>query len=281
MTPVYFPGARLDKDVSRLQLSDFEIGPVLKRYMEGRGQPEANQIKGFSPASRALFQQWAQFKLKDGTLFRQFESQDGSSRRLQSIVPKGLREEVLSQLHEGPTGGHFGEDKTLRERFYRPGHQKGVATWCHTCKDCAARKGPAPKQRAPLTLIEVVSPPQMVAMDFLGPLVETDEGNCYILVVGDHFTKYMSAYALPNQEAKTVARILVEEHFCQNGFPERLHSDQGPQFESEVIAEMCKTMGICKTRTTPYHPACNGEIERFNKTLCDILATALYDCHFT
>ena len=107
----------------------------------------------------------------------------------------------------------------------------------------------------------------MVAMDFLGPLVETDEGNRYILVVGDHFTKYMSAYALPNQEAKTVARILVEEHFCQNGFPEQLHSDQGPQFESEVIAEMCKTMGIRKTRTTPYHPACNGEIERCNKTL--------------
>ena len=89
--------------------------------MEGRGQPEAEQIKGFSPASRALFQQWAQLKLKDGTLYCQFESQDGSSRRLQLIVPKGLREGVLSQLHEGPTGGHFGEDKTLhklRERFY-------------------------------------------------------------------------------------------------------------------------------------------------------------------
>ena len=80
-------------------------------------------------------------------------------------------------------------------------------------------------------------------MDFHGPLVETEEeGNWYILVVGDHYTKYMSACALPNQEAKTVARILVEEHFYQNGLPEQLHSDQGPQFESEVIAEMCKTM---------------------------------------
>ncbi|KAL5502934.1 hypothetical protein EMCRGX_G009794 [Ephydatia muelleri] len=121
----------------------------------------------------------------------------------------------------------------------------------------------------------------MVAMDFLGPFVESEEGNQYILVVGDHFTKYMSAYALPNQEAKTVARILVDEYFCQNGFPEQLHSDQGPQFESDVIAELCKTMSIQKTRTTPYHPACNGEIERFNKTLCDILATALEGCHFT
>ena len=99
--------------------------------------------------------------------------------------------------------------------------------------------------------------------------MEYEEGNRYILVVGDHFTKYMSAYALPNQEANTVARILVEEY-----------SDQGPQFESDVIAELCKTMSIQKTRTSPYHPACNGEIERFNKTLCDILATALEGCHF-
>ena len=61
----------------------------------------------------------------------------------------------------------------------------------------------------------------MVAMDFIGPLLETEEeGNWYILVVGDHFTKYMSAYALPYQEAKTVARIFVEEHYCLNGFPE-------------------------------------------------------------
>ena len=223
-------------------------------------------------------------KLKEGILYRQFESQDGYSSRLQLIVPKCLREEMLRQLHEGPVGGHFGEDKTLhrlRERFYWPGHQKDVASWCRTCKDCAARKGPAPKRRAPLTPIKVGSPLQMVAMDFLGPFVESEEGYRYILVVGDHFTKYMSAYALPNQEAKTVARILVEEYFCQNGFPEQLHSDQEPQFESDVIAELCKTMSIQKTRTTPYHPACNGEIERFNKTLCDILATALEGCHFT
>ena len=77
LTLVNTPGARLDKDVSRLQLSGLDIGLVVKRYMEVRGQPEAKQIKGFSqPASRALYQQWVQFKLKDGTLYRQFESQD-------------------------------------------------------------------------------------------------------------------------------------------------------------------------------------------------------------
>ena len=87
----------------------------------------------------------------------------------------------------------------------------------------------APKNRAPLNPITVGYPMQMVGMDFLGPLPETDEGNQYILVVGDHFTKYMAAFAVPNQEASTVARILVDEYFCDKGFSEQLHSDQGPQ----------------------------------------------------
>ena len=151
VTPVVLPEAASDKDISNLQLQDHDIGPVLRRYKESAEQPEVEQTKGFSPATRALFQQWTQLKLKEGILYRQFKSQDGSSSRLQLIVPKGLREKVLRQLHEGPAGGHFGEDKTLHrlwERFYWPGHQKNVANWCRTCKDCAARKGPAPKRRA-------------------------------------------------------------------------------------------------------------------------------------
>ena len=72
----------------------------------------------------------------------------------------------------------------------------------------------------------------------------------------------------------------MEEYFCDKGFPEQLHSDQGAQFESQLSAEMCKAMEIRKTRTTAYHPACNGEIECFNKTLADMLATALEGHHF-
>ena len=71
----------------------------------------------------------------------------------------------------------------------------------------------APKNRAPLNL---GYPMQMVG---IGPLPEMDEGNQYILVVGDHFTKYMAAFAVPNQEASTVARILVDKYFCDKGFP--------------------------------------------------------------
>ena len=90
----------------------------------------------------------------------------------------------------------------------------------------------------------------MIGIDFLGPLVETDAGNRYVLVVGVHLTKYMSPFAVGNQEAETVANVVMEEYFCDKGFPEQLHSDQGAQFVSKLIAEMCKAMEIRKNRTT-------------------------------
>ena len=85
-----------------------------------------------------------------------------------------------------------GEEKTmsrLRERFYWPGQWNDVRDWCRTCATCAARKTAAPKQRAPLQTIPAGYPLQVVAMDILGPLPESESGNSYILVVGDYFTR--------------------------------------------------------------------------------------------
>ena len=77
----------------------------------------------------------------------------------------------------------------------------------------------------------------MVCVDLLGPLPETETGSRYVLVAVDHFTKWAEAYGIPNQEAATVARKLVDEMFCRFSPPEQLHSDQGRQFESELHGE--------------------------------------------
>ena len=83
----------------------------------------------------------------------------------------------------------------------------------------------------------------------------------------------MEAYAIPNQEAVTVARKLVDQMFCRFSPPEQLHSDQGKQFESTLLHEICKILGMKKSRTSPYHPQCDGLVERYNRTLLDMLAT--------
>ena len=114
---------------------------------------------------------------------------------------------------------------------------------------------------------------QIIAVDILGPLPKSAVGNSYILVVGDYFTRWMEAYDIKNQEAATVAQKLVDEIFCRFSTPEQLHSDQGSQFESQLISEICKIMNINKSHTTPYHPQGDGLVERFNRTLLDMLAT--------
>ena len=88
----------------------------------------------------------------------------------------------------------------------------------------------------------------------------------------DHFTKWCEAFPTPDQKASTVAKILVDRVFSRFGLPVVLHSDQGANFESTLMHEVCDVMGITTTRTTAYHPQCDGQVERQNRTLQDMLA---------
>ena len=110
-----------------------------------------------------------------------------------------------------------------------------------------------------------------VAIDILGEPPETDNGNKYILVVTDYYTKWTHAMALPNQLAQTVADKLLNEFITIFGTPKFLHSDQGRNFESNLFQQMCKLLGIEKTRTTPFHAQSDGQVERFNRTLQQML----------
>eukprot|EP00731_Ephydatia_muelleri_P028893 Em0020g537a len=134
--------------------------------------------------------------------------------------------------------------------------------------------------RAGLQSVLAGYPLQLVAIDILGPLPESKTGNSYILVAGDYLTRRMEAYPIPNQEAITVANKLADEMFCRFSPPEQLHSDQGRQFESRVVLEICKLLKIEKTRTTPYHPQPDGLVERFNRTSLNMLATCSRDNSF-
>ena len=126
---------------------------------------------------------------------------------------------------DNPVGGHLGVSKTLakvHERFYWIHCRRDVEEWCQRCNLCAARKGPRVKQ-----LYNVGEPMERVATDVLGPQPETDQGNKYILIAMDYFSKWPKAYALPNQEQVTVADVLVSQFFSRFGVPGELHSDQG------------------------------------------------------
>ena len=116
-----------------------------------------------------------------------------------------------------------------------------------------------------------------MALDILGPLPETADRNKYILVVGDYFSKWVEAFAIPNQEAHSVAKVLAEQWICRYGAPRSIHTDQGRNFDSLLFKEMCRLLNITKTRTTPYHPQSDGLIERFNRTVLAMLSMFVND----
>ena len=88
-----------------------------------------------------------------------------------------------------------------------------------------------------------------------------------MLVVEDHFTRYLQAYVTKNLTARTTARVLYNEYFSVFGFPHRLMSDQAPEFSGKVMAALCDLLGVAKIHTSPYHPQSNGAVERAHQTL--------------
>ncbi len=94
-----------------------------------------------------------------------------------------------------------------------------------------------------------------------------------VLVLTDVFSKYTQAVPTRDKRASTVAKVLVNEWFYKFGIPSRIHSDQGRNFESTLIQQLCELYGIERSRTTPAHPMGNGQCERFNRTLHNMLRT--------
>ena len=269
-------------DLRKSQLADPSIRFVLLAKEAGR-KPLTDQLAGQSQSCKRLVQLWERLEAIGGVLWKHYEDVEGGLKWKQLVVPQSLRDDILQELHAGVLGGHLGEEKTtlkLRQRFYWPGYSKDVRDWCRSCATCTTRKTSSPKNRAPLGTIQAGYPMEVVAVDIMGPFPESKNGNSYILVAGDYFTRWMEAYAIPNQEATTVAQKLVDELFCRFSPPERLHSDQGRQFEGQVMQEICRILHIRKTKTTPYHPQGDGLVERFNRTLQDMLAMTVKDHPF-
>ena len=240
-----------------------ESGQLQKRKQHGKDTPE---VKSLLRIKKSL-------KLVKDILYRKTYTDNSSSKKVQwqLVVPKAYRSRALVGCHDDV--GHQGRMRTLsllRERFYWPGMQTEAMQHVQQCTRCLRRK--TPSHVAPLQPIHVTQPLELVHMDYLS--LEPSKGNIEnVLVITDHFTRYALAYPSKTQTAQATARILWDNFICHYGFPEKFISDQGRNFESDLIKELCKIAGVKKLHTTPYHPQGNGQCERFNSTLCNMLGT--------
>ena len=182
-------------------------------------------------------------------------------------------EGLMYIMHDHEIAGHFGKDATyerIKEKFYWKGMLKDIEEYVKSCDRCQ-RRGKT-KGKHELHSIKVEEPFSRIGIDIVGPLPESKNGNRYIVVAMDYFTKWPEARALREATAKEVAKFIYEDIICRHGCPKRILSDRGTHFNNQVVKQLMEKFDIKHGFSTPYHPKTNGLVERFNKTLCESLA---------
>lgn len=258
-------------DVASCQGEDDVLRKVIS-YLTGDVTISKSALKQESPDVQKLINQREKLILKDGVLYRKIV--DDGNDVLQCVIPFKQRKAVFQSLHDDM--GHPGRDKTLalhRARCYWPSMAKDVEEMVQKCRRCVCRK--ARYAPAPLVPIITSQPLELVCMDYL--LVEPSSGYEHLLVITDHFTKFAKVIPTKNETALTTARALYQNFISVYGIPTRILSDQGRNFESKVIRELCALTGTAKSRTTPYHAMANGACEKMNQTLLKMLGTLSKD----
>ncbi len=260
------------QELRRSQQEDPTIAKVLSFLIKQR-RPSRRDRHGASAQVLRLLKQWNKLEVRDDVMYRVTKDPLSKKKRFQYVLPGSLMNKALSGIHD--LAGHQGQDRTLslaRQRFYWPDMEKNIKDYVKCCQRCVFAKTPEPAARAPLESIKSSAPMELVCIDFWS--AENDKQcSVDVLVVTDHFTKLAHAFPCTNQTAKQVARKIWDSVFCIYGFPERIHSDQGTNFESNLIAELLHLAGVAKSHTTAYHPMGNGGTERFNRTLGNMLRT--------
>ena len=247
--------------LARRQEADPSLAPMMD-YLRAGNLPDEEQT------ARRLVLESAQYTLLDGVLYHLEKD-----KTLRIVPPVMDREKLFHDVHDGSFGGHLRDAKVhdqISRHYWWPAMRKDIREWCLACVPCATRN--VGKQvRPPLTPIPVAGPFDRVGVDVI-QFPKSKRGNRYALVFVDYLTKWPEVFPVANQSALTIARVFVQEIVCRHGVPGELLSDRGAAFLSKLMMEVYRLMGTKKVNTTAYHPQTDGLVERFNRTLTDMLA---------
>ena len=265
--PLITPKVKLDvvnsEEMKAAQSKDVSLRKMFLLTETGVEKVTSKNISRFIITKGLLMREFKSPKVENGELF------------IQLVVPTEMRMQVMKVGHETIMAGHLATRKSvdrIQRHFYWPGLQSDVRRFCQSCDTCQktipkGRVGKAVLGRMPIIDI----PFQRIAVDLVGPIEPmTERKNRYILTIVDYATRYPEAVPLAKIDTETVAEALVEV-FSRVGIPNEILTDMGTQFTSDLMKEVGRLLSLHQLTTTPYHPMCNGLVERFNGTLKTML----------
>ena len=244
--------------------------PVLRKlcqYLEGK-ELETENLTEDEVKELKFYCSLGGLHMHSGIILRKSQGYE----KPQVLVPQSMRAKLLQIAHEVPTAVHGGVRRTahrLMEHYFWYNLRLDVRRMCSSCHSCLAHKSKTTASQEGRGTVPVEGQPlQQWAADIL-ELPKTKDGYRYVLVITDMFSKLVELFALRTQTAEDVADCLTQV-VSRYGVMKSLLTDQGRNFESGLVKELCKRMKIKKLRTTVYRPCCNGVTERFNRTLCEM-----------
>lgn len=191
---------------------------------------------------------------------------DVSNGQHRPYIPSPFRRQIFDKLHNISHAGIKASTRLVSSRFVWPSMNKDCKLWAQSCHNCQSSKIHR-HVHAPLSTFNQPSARfQVLHIDLVGPLPICDKMR-YLLTIIDRFSRWIEVIPIPDMFADTVCKAIYKEWICRFGCPLKIIADQGRQFESDLFKSFASLFGIQLSRTTAYHPQCNGQIERMHRTL--------------
>ena len=227
-------------------------------------------------ATAAYVKAKGQLLIKNGLLYRKTRQGQADEIVFQFIAPQRHRGTALDGCHR--EAAHQGQHRSIalmQECFWWPGMTRDLRNRIKKCSHCRKYEAAAPV--VPVKPLTCSEPGELLHVDFTSiketvPLKEEPVIR-NVLVLQDHFSKYVVTYVVKDQTAHTAAETLRIGYFGFFGAPAYLVSDQGKAFTGHVITHLCELYGVQKLRTLPYHAQTNGQVERMNQMIIRIIST--------
>ena len=271
--PKHFAGCNLPaKEGVDVPDSDFKELDMALEQSKDKNIIELKTLLEQGEPSKAVKRRYI---LENGLLYYLSNPDDNPTLRL--FIPGHFRHLVVAQYHDD--NGHMGVQKTydaIRQKYLWPNLFQELYEYVSKCVPCQAR---ASQNVKPLLQNADIPPYPMakISLDLSGPYPKTLSGNKYIIAFVGWYSGWPEAFAVPDKTAETVAHLIIEEIFPRFGCVMELVTDNGSENVNRVVRETLDNLNIHHVTTSYYHASSNSKVERFHRTLHDILAKRLQE----